>query len=231
MDLRVACQGIYNIKNKEVMYTEVLVRRYKGITGADNIVKYEHEHGCCCELDEDIIEYTMRILTAKTSAGHSYGFNLCDKTLEKAEEAEKIIRIIKAYRGEHRIFIEITEDTDFNNKNVINNINTLVNNGVTIILDDFGKSNSNIEALAGIKFGIVKIDKDYIQRAMEAKRQLRILIGVIGLLDNLQITTVVEGIETLEHLSLADAMGVKAVQGYYMEMPKTIEDSEGETKC
>lgn len=224
MNLNVKCQKIYDIKTKQELYSEVLVRNCDDIKGADNIIKYAHDNGICAELDEQIISYTLNLIKELLEKGKTYAFNLCDKTLEVDGEADRIIEIIgRLNTAYNKIWLEVTEDTDFNNATVMDNINKLTDSGIKVILDDFGKRNSNIEALLRIKFSIVKIDKEYIQEAIEKRRQLKVLVGVIGLLDNLNITTVVEGVETLEHLKLADTIGANAVQGYYMHRPEQME--------
>ena len=45
MNLNVKCQKIYDIKTKQELYSEVLVRNCDGIKGADNIIKYAHDNG------------------------------------------------------------------------------------------------------------------------------------------------------------------------------------------
>lgn len=220
-DIGIGCQGVYNIKDGSKMYTEVLVRRYAGLTGAENIIRWAHENGKCEEMDCDIIAYTLGLINDIHSC-NKYAFNLCDETIESKGIAHRISDIIDNYGMKGSVMIEITEDTDFNNDTVIGNIRELSDLGIPVILDDFGKSNSNIESLVNIKFSIVKIDKEYVQRAISKNRQLRILIGVVGLLDNLGITTVIEGVELSEHLRLADIIGVQGAQGYYLERPRGI---------
>lgn len=224
-DIGISCQGIYRVNDKSKLYTEVLIRRYKSIRGADNIICWAHKVDRCKELDENIIEYTLQLLNDINDDDGEirYAFNLCDRTIGISGEADRIIDIIDKYSRRDKVLIEITEDTDFSNDIAVTNIRRLANSGIGVVLDDFGRSNSNIEAIMNISFSIVKIDKDYIRMAMKTRRQLKILAGVIKLLDNLNITTVVEGVETLEHLDIVRKIGAEAVQGYLLEVPRAIQ--------
>lgn len=220
MNVGVKCQAIYDITTEQVIYNEVLVDSYNGINGALNILDNAHKTNSCAQLDEDIIQDTISKINDLGIADTSYAFNLCDKTIEIPNEAHRIIDIISEIKNNNKVLIELTEDTNFNDAAVIDNIHTLQSAGIPVILDDFGKSNSNVETLMNLKFSMVKIDKDYIQSAMIDKQKLRLFVGIIGLLDNIKVTTVVEGVETIGQYELAKKLGVRAVQGYYVGLPK-----------
>lgn len=222
MDIHINCQGVYSIESKEKIYSEILVRKYGNISGVDNIMYWASKNKAFKELDENIIKYSAGLISTMNDTNQKYAFNLCGETLKSYNEAHRIVNILDKYRLKDRIMIEITEKTDFINPNVIENIRELSEYGIKIILDDFGKENSNIEALMNVKFDIVKLDKDYIKQAISTRRQLEILAGVINMLDSLNIMTVVEGVETLDQLQAVKSIGATAVQGYYLEKPKHL---------
>ncbi len=222
MNIHINCQGIYDIESKQRIYSEILVRKYGNISGVDNIMYWAYKDKKYRELDEDIIDYSAGLIRTMRDAEQKYAFNICGETLKTYNEAHRIISILNKHEVKDRVMIEVTEKTDFENSTVIENIKELSSSGIKIILDDFGKENSNIEALMNIKFDIVKLDKNYIKQAVCTRRQLEILAGVINMLDNLNILTVVEGVETLDQLQTVKNIGATAVQGYYLEKPKHL---------
>lgn len=222
MNIHINCQGIYDIESKQRIYSEILVRKYGNISGLDNIMYWAYKDKKYRELDEDIIDYSAGLIRTMRDTEQKYAFNICGETLKTYNEAHRIISILNKHEVKDRVMIEVTEKTDFENSTVIENIKELSSSGIKIILDDFGKENSNIEALMNIKFDIVKLDKNYIKQAVCTRRQLEILAGVINMLDNLNILTVVEGVETLDQLQTVKNIGATAVQGYYLEKPKHL---------
>ena len=222
MNIHINCQGIYDIESKQRIYSEILVRKYGNISGVDNIMYWAYKDKKYRELDEDIIDYSAGLIRTMRDTEQKYAFNICGETLKTYNEAHRIIGILNKHEVKDRVMIEVTEKTDFENSTVIENIKELSSSGIKIILDDFGKENSNIEALMNIKFDIVKLDKNYIKQAVCTRRQLEILAGVINMLDNLNILTVVEGVETLDQLQTVKNIGATAVQRYCLEKPKHL---------
>lgn len=90
--------------------------------------------------------------------------------------------------------------------------------GVIIALDDYGSDDSSVGALVHFPMNILKIDKSLIDD-LDDLRQREVVKSLQGFGDNLDYTTVVEGIETAAMVDIMTELGVQNAQGYYFGRP------------
>ena len=86
-------------------------------------------------------------------------------------------------------------------------------------MDDFGTGYSSLAYLRNFPFDRIKIDRSFV-RDMLVRQDCRAIVrAVIGLAKSLDITTIIEGIETREQLEAAKAEGCDLGQGYLFSKP------------
>lgn len=124
-----------------------------------------------------------------------------------------------------KIVFEVLE-TVFERENnyVTKAVGVLRDRGIKIALDDFGTGYSSLERLHLLEVDFVKIDKQFVHEAAQSHRGRDIFQSAIDLTRRIGAQSVVEGIETAEHLSLAKQSGADLLQGYYLGRPKRCED-------
>ncbi|AYC30401.1 GGDEF and EAL domain-containing protein [Paenisporosarcina cavernae] len=120
-----------------------------------------------------------------------------------------------------RLMFEITESVAVQNielaKFALRELNEL---GVQTALDDFGTGYSSLSILKELPIDHVKIDRSFIVRMeTEGDKSGIILQGVLDIVRNLGMTTVMEGVETEAQLSVMKEMGAHKVQGYLIGRP------------
>ena len=97
-------------------------------------------------------------------------------------------------------------------------------------MDDFGSGYSSFNTLSKLKIDELKIDRDFLLKTDKDNenkdRQRIILKSIISLAKTLNIETVVEGVETEEHLELITSLGCDMAQGYYFSRPLSVKDFE-----
>ncbi len=120
----------------------------------------------------------------------------------------------------NRLDLEITEtlllEDEINTLMVLRQLGEL---GVKISLDDFGTGYSSLAYLRNFPFDKIKIDKSFVADMLVRKDCQAIVRAVVGLAQSLDITTVIEGIETKEQLESARLEGCDEGQGYYFSKP------------
>lgn len=104
-------------------------------------------------------------------------------------------------------------------------VNELYERGATIALDDFGSSRSNLDRLVDMEAGVVKIDRRWTQSitAAQPTEEMTILGQVVAMCRDLGVDLVAEGVETEQQLTVLQALGVRAFQGFYFERPQPAE--------
>lgn len=87
--------------------------------------------------------------------------------------------------------------------------------GLEIAVDDFGTGYSSMAYLKQLPANTIKIDKTFVQGVPENYSDTRILKAMIGLGKSLDLSVVVEGIETKEQAKICSELGATFLQGYY----------------
>ncbi|MDX6287169.1 MAG: hypothetical protein QOG53_2654 [Frankiales bacterium] len=96
--------------------------------------------------------------------------------------------------------------------------------GVGIALDDFGTGYSSLSYLHRFPVNMVKIDRSFVQNITENPDALAIAVSIIDLGRSAQLTTVAEGIESPEQLTLLRKLGCRAGQGYLWSPALPLDD-------
>lgn len=115
-----------------------------------------------------------------------------------------------------RIQIEITEDVmDTSRSHFKETVENLQKNGFTVAIDDFGRGFSNLTRLANIPVDVIKLDRSLIDEASSNERVQVLLNSSIEMAHALGSAVIVEGVETLDQVKMAELAGADALQGFY----------------
>ena len=121
----------------------------------------------------------------------------------------------------HRLELEITESVLLRDEATVHEVlHNLRDIGVQIALDDFGTAYASLSYLRSFPFDKIKIDRSFIRDLDGPQRSdcVAIIHAVAGLAKQLQMGTVAEGVETLDHLDTVSMAGCD-VQGFYFSKP------------
>jgi diguanylate cyclase (GGDEF)-like protein/PAS domain S-box-containing protein len=120
------------------------------------------------------------------------------------------------------LILEITENTVIENLvESVAKLNLIKKQGVSFSLDDFGSGFSSLIYLKLLPIDEIKIDKSFIDDIVADERNEVILSAIIGIADKLNLDLVVEGVETIEQITLLNKLEVKVYQGFYFSKPLT----------
>ena len=121
----------------------------------------------------------------------------------------------------HRLELEITEsvllESSEKNLKILASLKAL---GVKIVLDDFGTGYSSLSYLSMFAFDKVKIDRSFVSQMSGRPDCAAIVCSIISLGQNLNMTTVAEGVETQVQLDMLRLAGCSEVQGYLFSRPR-----------
>ncbi len=93
--------------------------------------------------------------------------------------------------------------------------------GCGISIDDFGRGTTSLERLFDLPLTELKIDKEIFWKCNDGREPSRLLKEVVSYCDDRNISSVIEGIETTEHLAHAALLGARLGQGYLWDRPAT----------
>ena len=118
-----------------------------------------------------------------------------------------------------RIIFEFTEAEKLDTTHLLNILKTYRAIGFKTAIDDFGAGYAGLQLLAQFQPDIVKIDMDLVRGIDATPVKRSILRHTLGLLEELGITPLCEGVETAGELQALQDLGVRLIQGYLLAKP------------
>ena len=118
-----------------------------------------------------------------------------------------------------RIIFEFTETEKLDTAHLLNILTTYKAIGFKTAIDDFGAGYAGLQLLSQFQPDIVKIDMDLVRGIDTDPVKRSILRHTLRMLDELRISPLCEGVETLQELTTLQDLGVRLVQGYVLAKP------------
>lgn len=98
--------------------------------------------------------------------------------------------------------------------------------GLTIAIDNFGTGYSSLPHLKRLEVDKVKIDRSYIRDLATQGNDQAIVAAILQMARSLKLTTIAEGIESIESLRHLDGLHCDVGQGYYFARPMPAAELE-----
>jgi EAL domain-containing protein (putative c-di-GMP-specific phosphodiesterase class I) len=122
-------------------------------------------------------------------------------------------------KGKNIVF-ELTETALLGSDDVVrDSVNAIKKLNCLIALDDFGTGYSSISHLLTFPIDIVKLDKSLLDKVHVLPRYYHILKGLSGMLHQLRIAVVAEGVESAQQVAICSELDIERIQGYYFAKP------------
>ena len=121
--------------------------------------------------------------------------------------------------------LEITESMVMADpESVIKLLDAIHERGIHLALDDFGTGHSSLAYLKRFPIDCVKVDRAFIKDTPENLEDVAITKTIIAMAQALGLSTVAEGVETVEQLELMKTLGCDQIQGYFFSRPLPPDD-------
>jgi EAL domain-containing protein (putative c-di-GMP-specific phosphodiesterase class I) len=91
--------------------------------------------------------------------------------------------------------------------------------GVQIAMDDFGTGTSSLRSLREYPFSTIKIDRSFVMDLNTGGDVLAVMQATIGLIGNLGMNSLAEGVEEQVQLNALRSLGCRFAQGYLFSRP------------
>lgn len=139
--------------------------------------------------------------------------NITPETLLDKEVMNRICRTIEPIAD--WISIEITEESlVMNTARVLESLQRLKELGCKISLDDFGVGFSSLSYLNQFDVDCIKIDRSFVL-SLDNKKGQRVFYAMLKVAQELDLSCVVEGVETQQQLNLIPDESSISIQGWY----------------
>ena len=118
------------------------------------------------------------------------------------------------------LVLEITEGALMRDASaIVPTLESLRAMGVRLAIDDFGTGWSSLSRLRSFPVDKLKIDRSFVAEITSSADDAPIVAAIVAMAHSLQLTTVAEGVETLEQLACLHQRGCEEVQGYLLSKP------------
>lgn len=119
-----------------------------------------------------------------------------------------------------RVGIEITETEVVSMTMLTESVKKLREKGFMILIDDFGKGESNTERLISIKPDIIKIDRSLISNIENDVYKKSFVSALQSYANMTGAVCLAEGVETAEEIQCCHSVGISLFQGFAIGKPK-----------
>lgn len=227
-------QPVLDAKTKKIIGAEVLSRlnsETEGVLTPGSFLSAVDSVGLNDKFDYYIFEKNCKWISndKKQRENYKYTINFSRATLSEPRFAEKIISIAEKYDLKFScLAVEILEDKNVTGEakqRMIENLSTLKEKGISVLLDDFGSGYTTFGDLQNLDVSIVKIDKA-ITRHSVTETGFIILKNIIQTSKDIGFKTLCEGIETKEQEEAAIKAGCDLLQGFYYYRPMPVAQLE-----
>ena len=226
-------QPVLDVQTREIIGAEVLARLNSdnGILFPGSFLSAVDSAGVNGKFDYYIFEKNCKWISnnRKQREGYTYTVNFSRATLSEPSFAQNIIEIAEKYGLSFScLAVEILEDKKLSEeakKQMTQNLLTLKEKGLSILLDDFGSGYTTFGDLQNLDVSIVKIDRAITQNAVTETGYI-ILKNIIQTAKDIGFKTLCEGVETQEQEEAAIRAGCDMLQGFYYYKPIPVSQLE-----
>lgn len=237
-ELTMMYQPIYRLTDQKMASMEALIRWYpdgKGAVSPDLFIPLAETSGLIGNIELWVFEAVFKQVLAWRSIRSSnipIAINLSSKGITDDDFIKTVIVMMDQYGilpGE--VEIEITETSMIEHtEKALSNLHLLHQQGIKILLDDFGKGYSSLTYLVSLPIDTLKIDKGFTQKIHSSTDIDAVIRGIVDLAHSINLKVIAEGIEAENQKEYLSLLGVDYGQGYLLHYPALPKDLEDELK-
>ena len=227
-------------------YFQPLVDKDGGVIGAEVLVRWIHpelgflspgifiplfeKNGRIAEVDKYMWRSACEVLARWKKEGKELllSVNISPKDFYFLDVVSEIKGLIEEYELDPSMLrVEITETVMMNDEE--NRMKTLVDfkdAGFIVEMDDFGSGYSSLNLLKDMPVDLLKIDMVFLRQSVHDVKARKIVKNIIRMTEDLEMISLVEGVETEAQFEALREMGCNLYQGYYFSKPVPIAEFE-----
>jgi diguanylate cyclase (GGDEF)-like protein len=229
-ELTVYYQPVVHLPSGEVSGFEALIRWHhptRGTVSPLMFVPIAEETGLITKIGAWVFDEACRQLRVwrSTLPGGEHltmAVNLSARQLNDNDLPFMIDRTLWRHRLDaNALCLELTESMLLDNPDAaVAILQRLRERGLHLAIDDFGTGYSSLAYLRRFPFDRVKIDRAFVEPLDQPESgEHQLVAAIVAMADALGMTTVAEGVETIEQAEQLVSMGCRTAQGFYYSRP------------
>ena len=147
--------------------------------------------------------------------------NLSFVQILKSDVVKDVLECIDSIEIPHEnIVFEVTESGELESSQATKNVlRSFMDKKIKLAIDDFGTGYSNFRYMKDMMFGMVKIDRLFIQNIQNSEYDYRIVKHITDMAHSLNLKVCYEGVETEKELEIVKSLKPDCIQGYFYGKP------------
>ncbi|HLH47248.1 MAG TPA: EAL domain-containing protein, partial [Acidimicrobiales bacterium] len=230
-ELRVFFQPVVSLQDMRIVGAEALVRWQhptEGLLPPDRFIPMAEETGLILPVGAYVLERAcrqVRSIRERLSVDIPVSVNLSPRQFQSRTLLSDVASALDgAGLPSELVSFEITETMVMDDlagaREVMKKLSRL---GVRLIIDDFGMGHSSLGYLKQFPVHGVKVDRTFVRGVASDPVDTAIVRAVVDLADAMGISSVAEGVETVEQLAGLQMLGCRLAQGYHFARPVPAE--------
>lgn len=224
----------YQLASGKLVGVEALLRWQSpdhGLVMPRRFLPLLEDNGLICSVGEWVLRNGCRQLRRWQEAGLRPGrlaINLSGRQLRVPGLVELFQGILEETGIDPmQVDIELTEGHVMQNLQLnVEVLRRLTDQGVQLVMDDFGTEDSSLSCLKHLPVHKVKIDRSFTAHIGRSSRDDALIRAILGMSHSLGLKVIGEGIETRQQLDFLRENGCEEGQGYYFTTPKPAAEIE-----
>ena len=155
--------------------------------------------------------------------------NCSSFSITRPEFADDVLALLHRHGvSPSRVCLELTEGALVAEPDLARStMQRLADNGMSVVLDDFGAGFSSLSYVHQYRFSGLKIDKSFILELTASARSRAIVTAIVRMAESLGLPVVAEGVEDAGTLAILREMGAAQAQGYFFDKPMPLDALPG----
>ena len=151
--------------------------------------------------------------------------NLSRHDFQQCDMVQEISNMMDAAGYDRGLLkIEITESAFVEDQELLKwEVQRFREQGFELWMDDFGSEYSTLNLLQELSFDLIKIDMQFMRNFSSTGKNIIIVSDILDMARKMGITTLIEGVETTEHVRLLRELGCEKLQGFHFDRPQPLE--------
>jgi diguanylate cyclase (GGDEF)-like protein/PAS domain S-box-containing protein len=229
-EFRVVYQPEVDLRSGQITGVEALVRWHhpeRGLVPPMEFIPLAEQTGLISGIGEWVLD-TALAQAAEWRAARFDGaavavwVNLSARQLGDPRLVSMVGDLLGAHRVEpSQLGLEITETALLEDaEGAVTALSSLRSLGVRLAVDDFGTGYSSLSYLKRLPVDAVKIDRSFVDGLAVDGDDSAIVAAVAGMARALRLTTIAEGVESLDQLRALRRLGCELAQGFFFTTPQ-----------
>ncbi|MFD0051609.1 putative bifunctional diguanylate cyclase/phosphodiesterase [Actinomycetes bacterium NPDC127524] len=225
-ELVVYYQPQIDYHSRKIIGVEALIRWNHpklGLVPPSEFIPIAEESGLILPIGEWILWEACTQVKKWNDQGFSIkvGVNLSPRQFKKKDAISCIERLLgKTGLDPANLDLEITEGIAMNSVDIIIPLlKKLREMGIKISVDDFGTGYSSLAYLSNFPIDTLKIAREFIDKVGKDPGNEAVIASIMSLADNLNLSVIAEGVETVDQAQFLSSLDCRNMQGYLFGKP------------